>query len=319
MKVVVADKFPESALQRLSELSFEVIYNSDLKGDTLTEELKKIQPEALVVRSTKVTAPMLDGGKLKLVVRSGSGTDTIDVEAATRKKVHVANCPGKNSTAVAELAWALILALDRRIPDNVSQLRDGQWNKKEFSKARGLFGRTLGLVGVGRIGKLMIERAKGFGMPVAAWSRSLTSEKAKELGVERKDSPEEVAAAADVVSVHVALKPETQKVCGEKFFAALRPGAYFINTSRGGVVDENALERAVKEKGIRAGLDVYATEPASPTGTFEDGIGKLPGVYGTHHIGASTDQAQEATAAETVRILESFSRDGTVLNAVNKF
>ena len=154
-------------------------------------------------------------------------------------------------------------------------------------------------------------------MPVVAWSRSLTPEKAKELGVERKNSPEEVAAAADVVSVHVALKPDTKQLCGEKFFAALRPSAYFINTARGGVVDEKALEKAIAEKSIRAGLDVFAQEPATATGAFADGIAKLPQVYGTHHVGASTDQAQEAIADETVRILDTYRTSGQVLNAVN--
>lgn len=317
MKVLVADKFPAPAIARLKELGFTVVYAPDLKGETLAAELKKSQAEALVVRSTKVTENMLEGSYLALVIRAGSGYDTIDVAAASRRGIYVANCPGKNSTAVAELAFALILALDRRIADNVAQLRGKKWNKKEFSKARGLYGRTLGLIGVGQIGRLMIPRAHAFGMPVVAWSRSLTPEKARDLGVVRKESPEEVAAAADVVSVHVALTPDTKELCGEKFFAAMRPKAYFINTSRGGVVDQKALEMAVREKGIRAGLDVYAREPATGTGTFEDEIVQLDGVYGTHHIGASTDQAQEAIAEETVRILQEYRDKGHVPNVVN--
>ena len=128
-----------------------------------------------MVRSTKVTEAILAAGALKLVVRAGAGYNTIDVAAASRRGIYVSNCPGKNSVAVAELAFALILALDRRVADNVIALRQGQWNKAEFSKARGLFGRTLGLIGVGRIGREMIPRAKAFGMPVVAWSRSLTA------------------------------------------------------------------------------------------------------------------------------------------------
>ena len=159
MNVLVADKFPASALERLRGLGFTVVLNPDLKDQALVEELKKAQAEALVVRSTKVTQAMLETGHLSLVVRAGSGYDTIDVAAASQRGIYVTNCPGKNATAVAELAWALILALDRRIPDNVAQLRAGQWNKKEYSKARGLCGRTLGLVGLGRIGQLMIPRA----------------------------------------------------------------------------------------------------------------------------------------------------------------
>src|SRR6185369_7888509 len=160
------------------------------------------------VRSTKVTAPMLESGRLSLIVRAGAGYNTIDVKVASARGIYVSNCPGKNSIAVAELAFALIAALDRRIADNVIQLREGKWNKKEFSKARGLYGRTLGLVGLGKIGQEMIPRAKAFGMPVVAWSRSLTPQKAEALGVARMDSPLDVARAADVVSVHVALKPD---------------------------------------------------------------------------------------------------------------
>ena len=271
-----------------------------------------------MVRSTKVTEPMLEGSALKLVIRAGSGYDTIDVAAATQRGIFVSNCPGKNSTAVAELAFGLLLALDRRLADNVAELRQKKWNKKEYSKANGIAGRTLGLIGVGQIGRLMIPRAKAFGMKVAAWSRSLTPEKARELGVEYKSSPEEVAAAADAVSVHVALTPETKGLCGEKFFAALRPGAYFINTSRGGVVDYAALKKAVQEKGIRAGLDVFGQEPATATGDFADDVMELPGVYGTHHIGASTEQAQEAIAEETIRILQAYRDKGEVPNAVNQ-
>jgi D-3-phosphoglycerate dehydrogenase len=260
---------------------------------------------------------MLEAGALKLVVRAGAGYNTIDVAAASRRGIYVSNCPGKNSIAVAELAFALILALDRRIADNVIELRQGQWNKKEFSKARGLFGRTLGLIGVGKIGQEMIPRARAFGMPVVAWSRSLTPETALAFGTEYASSPEEVARHADIVSVHVALKPETRGLINASVFASMREGAYFINTARGEVVDQAALVQAIKAKHIRAGLDVFANEPTSATGEFTDAIANEPGVYGTHHIGASTDQAQEAIATETVRIIQTFSETGKVPNVVN--
>ncbi|HYP01042.1 MAG TPA: 3-phosphoglycerate dehydrogenase family protein, partial [Pyrinomonadaceae bacterium] len=292
-------------------------YQPDVKDDSLVEAIRGYAPDALVVRSTKVTEAMLDAGALKLVVRAGAGYNTIDVAAASRRGIYVSNCPGKNSIAVAELAFALILALDRRVADNVSALRQGQWNKKEFSQARGLYGRTLGLVGTGQIGPEMIRRAQAFGMPVVAWSRSLTDERAAELGVERKDSPLEVARAADIVSVHVALKPDTRSLIGADFFDAMREGAYFINTARGEVVDQAALVAAMRGRGIRAGLDVFAVEPASATGEFADEIAREPNLYGTHHIGASTDQAQEAIAAETVRIIRTFKETGKVPNVVN--
>src|ERR687886_494837 len=200
MRVLIADKFEQSGRDGLDAAGCEFSYQPDVKDEGLVEAIRSYAPDVLVVRSTKVTEPMLDAGALKLIVRAGAGYNTIDVAAASRRGVYVSNCPGKNSVAVAELAFALILALDRRIADNVIQLRAGQWNKKEFSKARGLYGRTLGLIGTGQIGREMIARAHAFGMPVVAWSRSLTPERAEELGVEFRDSPVEVARDADVVS-----------------------------------------------------------------------------------------------------------------------
>ncbi len=317
MRVLIADKFEQSGRDGLQSLGCEISYQPDLKDDAFVEAIRKEAPDVLVVRGTKVTEPMLEAGPVKLVVRAGAGFNTIDVAAASKRGIYVSNCPGKNSIAVAEVAFALILAVDRRIADNVIALRRGEWNKKEFSKARGLFGRTLGLVGLGKIGQEMIPRARAFGMPVVAWSRSLTPERAAELGVELKGSPNEVASASDVVSVHVALNPETKHFLSTDFFNAMREGAYFINTARGEVVDQQALAVAMRTRGIRAGLDVYAVEPTSSAGEFHDDIVKEEGLYGTHHIGASTDQAQEAIAAETVRIVKEFKETGKVPNVVN--
>jgi len=317
MRVLIADKFEQSGCDGLAAIGCEVVYQPDVKDETLVEAIRATGPDVLVVRSTKVNEAMLDAGALKLVVRAGAGYNTIDVAASSRRGIYVSNCPGKNSVAVAELAFALILALDRRVADNVIELRQGRWNKKEFSKARGLYGRTLGLVGTGQIGQEMITRARAFGMPVVAWSRRLTPERAAMLGVEYKASPPEVASAADIISVHLALKPETRGIIDADFFGAMRDGAYFINTARGEVVDQAALLRAMRERGIRAGLDVYAAEPISATGEFTDEIAKEANLYGTHHIGASTDQAQEAIAAETVRIIRAFKETGKVPNVVN--
>jgi D-3-phosphoglycerate dehydrogenase len=317
MRVLIADKFEQSGRDGLQAIGCDLAYQPDLKDEALTGEIRRQNPDVLVVRGTKVTDPMLAAGQIKLVVRAGAGFNTIDVASASRRGIYVSNCPGKNSIAVAELAFALILALDRRVADNVIAIRRGEWNKQGFSKARGLFGRTLGLVGVGRIGAEMIPRARAFGMPVIAWSRSLTPERAGELGVEYKATPAEVARDADIVSVHVALNPDTKGFLDADFFAAMREGAYFINTARGEVVDQTALTDAMKSRGIRAGLDVYAAEPSSATAEFRDEIAKEANLYGTHHIGASTDQAQEAIAAETVRIVREFKETGNVPNVVN--
>jgi D-3-phosphoglycerate dehydrogenase len=317
MKVLVADKFEQSGRDGLEALGCEVSFQPDLKDQALVNAIAEVAPDVLVVRGTKVTEPMLEAGPIKLVVRAGAGYNTIDVAAASKRGIYVSNCPGKNSIAVAELAFALILALDRRVVDNVVALRRGEWNKKEFSRARGLYGRTLGLIGLGKIGQEMIPRARAFGMPVIAWSRSLTPLRAAELGITYKETPQAVAAEADVVSVHLALNSETRNAISAEFFNAMRQGAYFINTARGEVVDQQALVSAMKTRGIRAGLDVYAVEPTSAVGEFNDDVVKEEGLYGTHHIGASTDQAQEAIAAETVRIVQQFKETGQVPNVVN--
>lgn len=317
MRVLIADKFEPSGRDGLEAAGCDYAYQPEVKDATLVAAIRDYAPEALVVRSTKVTEEMLEAGTLKLVVRAGAGYNTIDVAAASRRGIYVSNCPGKNSIAVAELAFALILALDRRLVDNVIALRQGHWNKQEFAKARGLYGYTLGLIGTGQIGQEMIVRARGFGMRVVAWSRSLTPERAAELGIEHQATPLDVARVADIVSVHLALKPETRGLVGAEFFGAMREGAFFINTSRGEVVDQAALLTAMRERGIRAGLDVFANEPTSATGAFTDEIGREANLYGTHHIGASTAQAQEAIAAETVRIIRVFKETGKVPNVVN--
>jgi D-3-phosphoglycerate dehydrogenase / 2-oxoglutarate reductase len=318
MKVLVADKLEQSALDGLKGIGAEVDYQPDLKDDTLVEATHSSGAEVLVVRSTKVTKPMIDGSNLKLIIRAGAGYNTIDVDAASQNGVVVANCPGKNAQAVAELAFGLIIAVDRFIPDNVAQFREGKWNKKAFGKARGLHGRTLGLVGLGNIGKDMIPRAKAFGMDVIAFSQHTSEEEARELGIRLASSAEELARESDIVSVHTSLRPETRGLLGEAFFTAMKPGAYFINTSRCEVVDQSALEKAVNDGKIFAGLDVFEDEPATPEGTYEGSLKNNARVYCTHHIGASTEQAQEAVAAETVRIVEEFQKTGVAPNAVNK-
>ena len=317
MKVLIADKFEASGIDGLKEAGCEVIYNADLKDNSLIEAIHETQAEVLVVRSTKVTEAMFDAGKLTLVVRAGAGFNTIDVKAASARGIYVSNCPGKNSIAVAELTFGLILALDRRIADNVADLRGGKWNKKEFSKARGVYGCTLGIVGIGQIGREVIARAKAFGMNVVGWSRSLTPKTAAEMGISFRQTIIEVARDSDILSIHLALAPDTKGFIGADIFEVMKPGSYLINTSRAEVVDQEALAQAIKTRGIRAGLDVFSTEPSTATGDFSDEIVQLPLVYGTHHIGASTDQAQEAIASETVRIIKTFKDTGKVPNVVN--
>lgn len=333
MKILVADKFEKSGIEGLKAAGCEVVYEPDLKEDSLAQAIASSGADVLVVRGTKVTVPMLDAGRLSLIVRAGAGYNTIDVAGASKRGIYVSNCPGKNAIAVAELTFGLILALDRRIPDNVADLRGGWWNKKEYSKAQGLFGRTIALLGVGSIGREVIRRAASFGMPVVIWSRRfdgesrpLTDVEARELGIDTvlrtvavdlAPTPADAVSRADVVSVHVALSPETRGMVNAALLAKMKPGTIFVNTARGEVVDYAALAAAVKDRGLRVGLDVYANEPVAATAPFTDDLAALPGVYGTHHIGASTDQAQEAIAAETVRIVRSYKETGRVPNVVN--
>ena len=321
MKVLVADKFEQSGIDGLKAAGCEVVYQPNLKDDTLTDALRDTRADVLVVRSTAVTAPMLETGSLSLVVRAGAGYNTIDVATASARGIYVSNCPGKNAIAVAELAFALLLSLDRRVPDNVAELRAGTWNKQEYSKARGLYGRTLGLLGYGNIGQEMARRADAFGMPIVVWSRRFVTGRgdvaAEPIPMQLAASPADVAARCDVLSVHLALNADTRGLVNSEVLDRLAPGSYFVNTSRGEVVDHGALELAVRERGIRVGLDVFANEPANAIDTFSDPLIRLPNVYGTHHIGASTDQAQEAIAAETVRIIASYKDTGKVPNVVN--
>lgn len=319
MKVLIADKFEKVGIDGLQELGCTVVSEPDIKADALPRLIKEIDPHILIVRSKKVNLEALRAGTaLTLVIRAGAGIDTIDVPAASDLGVFVSNCPGKNSIAVAELVLGLLLACDRRIPDQVAQLRQGKWNKGEFSKGRGLYGRTLGIVGLGQIGREVAMRARAFGMRVVAWSRNLTHEEADRLGIVYAQTPLEVARLADAVTIHVTANAETRHLVDAAFLGAMKPGAYLINTARGSVVDEAALEAAVRDKGIRAGLDVYQNEPAGGTGDFANAIVRSPGVYGTHHVGASTEQAQVAIAHEVIRIVQSFKTTGEVPNVVNR-
>ncbi|MHC5108430.1 MAG: NAD(P)-dependent oxidoreductase [Planctomycetota bacterium] len=319
MKVLIADSLADWGIVDLKNHGCDVIYEPKIKGDALRDAIATTQCAVLVVRSTKVTGEMLEtSSKLALVVRAGAGYNNIDVDTASRRSIMVANCPGRNAVAVAELTLGLILALDRRIADNVHELRAGVWNKKEFSKARGLKRRTLGLVGLGEIGKAVARRALAFEMEVAGWSRSLTEEKAAEIGIRRCDSIAELAGQSDILSVHLAANAETTGMIDRDVLAQLKPGSYLVNTSRAEVLDHQALASAVTERGIRVGLDVFEHEPGPNDESFADPIVNLDGVvYGTHHIGASTDQAQDAIARETIRIINHYIASGQVRNCVN--
>jgi D-3-phosphoglycerate dehydrogenase len=317
MKVLVADKFEESGLKGLKSLGVEVISQPDLADEPLVQAIRDIAPNILIVRSTKVNRAMVADSSLEVIIRAGAGVNTIDVEAASEYGIYVANTPGKNAIAVAELAFGLMLAVDRHIADCDRDFRAGKWNKKEYSKAKGLYGRTLGIVGLGNIAQEMIVRAKAFGMQVIAFSRWMNPEVAAALGIGRASSLQELAEQADIVSLHLSLSPQTKGIIGREFFASMKPGSTFINTSRSEVVDEAALLEVLQNGRIFAGLDVFEGEPASAVADLASPLAQAPNVVVTHHIGASTDQAQEAVAGETVRIVKDYILTGTVPNVVN--
>lgn len=317
MNILIADKFPESYVKELESLGHTITFQPGYKAEDLPAAIAG--QSVLIVRSTKVPAVTIEkGDALKLIIRAGSGYDTIDVKTAGSRGVRVANCPGKNAIAVAELTMGLLLAIDRRIPDNVMELREGKWNKKVFGKADGLYGRVMGVIGLGRIGQEVVRRAKAFGLKVVGWSRSLTPERAEEMGISYCNDLLELSEKCDIVTIHLAKTAETQGVIGKEFLLRLKPNAILIHAARGGVLDEAALKEVLKNKPLRIGLDVYVNEPAASDKLFTDDIAQHPAVYGTHHIGASTEQAQEAIAAEAVHIITIFEKTGETLNCVNQ-
>lgn len=316
MQALIADAFSEEHLGALHALGLDVDYAPTVSAAELLQ--KAAQTQILIVRSKAVQRPVIESAKmLGLIVRAGAGVNTIDIDAASERGVFVANCPGQNAIAVAELTMGHLLCLDRRIPDQVMALHAGRWNKKEYSKAKGLFGRTLGVIGLGAIGLAVVARARAFGMNVAVWSRSLTAERARALGVTRADSIESLCEQADAVTVHLAYTPQTKHAIGAAAFGRMKPGALFINASRAEIVDTEALQKALSEKHLRVGLDVFDHEPEKGEASFSDPLLAHKTVYGTHHVGASTEQAQAAIADETVRIVAAYVQSGDVPNCVN--
>jgi D-3-phosphoglycerate dehydrogenase len=313
MKLLIADKFPEQYIQRLKDADIDVIYNPKLGENDLPEAAKEV--DCLVVRSTVVNAKTIEESKqLNLIVRAGAGVNNIDIPAANKKGIYVSNCPGKNSIAVAELAIGFMFALDRRIPHNVADFKAGKWNKGEYSKAEGLFGKTLAIVGYGAIGKEVAKRAQALGMNI--YAKDIT--RIEGYGVKDFSEFDQVLPIADVITVHLPQTPETKNLFDDKMFGYMKKDAIFINTSRAGIVDEDALIRAVKEKGLKVGLDVFKGEPETKDGSVSSKLQELDNVYVTHHIGASTEQAQNAVAEETVNIILQYIRSGVIAHWVNR-
>jgi len=316
MRVLVADRLTEDALDEMRALGVEVEYEPKLPAAELPTRLAGIN--VLVVRGKQVNAAALAAGKaLNLVIRAGAGTRNVDVPFASERGIYVATTPGKNARAVAELAFTLIGCLDRRVPDAMNGLRAGRWEKDEYARAIGLEGRTLGILGFGHAGRLMAELARAYGMRVIVHSRSLTTAKAAELLVKRVPSAVDLARECEILTVHLELSERTRGSVNRAVLSALPDGATFINTARPELVDYDALLELVPKKSLRVGLDVLPGEPTERTARYDHPILHAGLVYATPHIGASTDRAQTAIASETVRILRSFVTKGEVPNVVN--
>ena len=318
MRVLFADAIDPSTVDALTERGHEGVSEPKLSAEDLPARIGGF--EALVVRSTKVTAATIEAADaLELIVRAGAGTNTIDTDAAASHGVFVCNVPGRNAPAVAELTMGLLLAIDRRIADNVADLRTGSWNKTGYSEADGIYGKAMGIIGLGEIGFAVAERATAFGLEVRAIRKErdeAVDERIKALGIELVDSLEDLVATSDIVSLHVPATPETESMVDAHLLARMKEGAILLNTSRGDIVDEAALLDALETRGLRAGLDVYLDEPGSGATDWSSKLAQHPNVVGTHHIGASTAQAQKAVAEGVVEIIDAFVH-GEILNCVN--
>ncbi len=319
MRILYADGVDETRLEPLRSAGHECVVDGSLHAESLPGAVAGF--DVLVVRSTKVTAATIESAdRLGMIVRAGAGTDNIDKVAASAKGIYVCNVPGRNAIAVAELTMGLLLSVDRRIPDNTSDLRNGVWNKSDYARSDGLHGKRLGIIGLGDIGLAVAERAKAFGMTVSAERKPNRSAKAqaaiRSIGIRMVDSQEALLADSDVISLHVPKSPETTGMVNDEFLAQLPEGAVILNTSRGEVVDEPALLRALDRGVIRAGLDVWAGEPGSGSDDFVSELARHPRVVGTHHIGASTAQAQRSIADGTVAAIAAYVA-GTPIDCVN--
>ena len=254
------------------------------------------------------------GKKLNLIIRAGSGVNNINIAAANKKGIYVTNCPGMNAVAVAELAIGLMISLDRFIPDNVSDFNKGSWNKDKYSKGKGLKGKTLGLIGVGNIGREVAKRALAFEMNV--YGKDIT----RIEGVQIKDFSEmdQLLKLCDIVTIHLPSTPQTKGLFNKKMFSYMKDGAYLINTSRQDIIVEDDLLEAIKEKNIRYACDVFKGEPESKSGEVSSKLQNNPNIYVTHHIGASTEQAQDAVAEETINIIKHYVHSGVIDHWVNR-
>ncbi|HEV7857057.1 MAG TPA: phosphoglycerate dehydrogenase [Pyrinomonadaceae bacterium] len=312
LKIFVADDINESGLAPLREADFSVLKRTGLAPGELLEAL--VDYDGLLVRSeTKVTAALMDAApRLRAVGRAGVGVDNIDVAAATARGIVVMNAPDGNTITTAEHTMAMLVALARRIPQANASLKAGRWERKKFVGVE-LYAKTLGIVGLGRIGRTVAARARGFGMNIVAFDPFITPEQARDLELEMV-SLDEVFARADFLTVHTPLTTETRGIIGPQAFARMKRGVLVVNCARGGLIDERALLAAIKEGTVAgAALDVYEKEPPPA----DDPLLALEEVITTPHLGASTREAQEGVAVTVAEQMRDYLLTGTLRGAVN--
>ncbi len=312
-RVLIADHLEAAGIELLRRAGLEVDIRVGLRGAELAAALR--EAEACIVRSQpRLTAEVLTpAGRLRAIVRAGVGVDTIDVAAATRQGIVVMNTPGGNTVAAAEHTIALLLALARRIPEADARLKAGQWERKALIGTQ-LAGKTLGIIGLGRIGREVARRAKGLDMRVVVLDPFVTATRVAELGYEAAASLEELLPQVDFLTLHVPLSAETRGLIGEEELSLMKPTARIINVARGGVVDEQALAAALAAGTIAgAGIDVFSVEPVPP----DHPLLRAPNVVLTPHLGASTVEAQETVAAEAAQLVIDYLLHGRITNAVN--
>jgi D-3-phosphoglycerate dehydrogenase len=311
-KIFVSDDVSDAGLQPLRDAGLSVEKKTGLSAESLSNALRDC--DGLIVRSeTKVTASLMDAAqRLRVIGRAGVGVDNIDVAAATARGVVVMNAPDGNTITTAEHTIALLIALARNIPQANSSVKASQWDRKRFIGAE-LQGKTLGIVGLGRIGRAVATRARAFGMKIVAHDPFIASEQARDLEIEAT-SLDEVFARADFLTVHTPLTNETRGIVGAETFAKMKQGARVINCARGGLIDESALYDAIKSGKIRgAALDVFEQEPPPP----DHPLLSLDEVIVTPHLGASTSEAQEGVAFTVAEQMRDYLLSGALRGAVN--
>src|SRR4051812_41903891 len=288
----------------------------DVKVGMKPQELKAIVGgyDAIAVRSaTKVTAEIVEaGGRLKVIGRAGGGVDNVDLEAANKRGIVVMNTPGGNTITVAELTVAMMMAVSRHVPQATASVKGGKWEKKKF-QGRELFGKTLGVIGIGNIGSVVVDRCLGMKMKVVAFDPFISEAAAREMGCETV-TLDELFRRSDYVSIHVPLTEQTRGLIGKDALAKMKKGAFLVNCARGGIVDEPALVEALSSGHLGgAALDVFAEEPVKP----DHPLLKLDSFICTPHLGASTEEAQQNVATALAEQMVDFLCQGTIRNAVN--